>query len=473
MTIPSWLNTSLSFGIITFATAIILHYARISLHCLRKTAGRDYLYWIACRDVRVWFVLIWVVLQASIMLFTERKTSGTLPFLYWAILLTPFCLLIKGLAPPQVLLLHTFDDRNYDFAKQLSRVVPLPNLVSLYPGARGIWDWKQLVERLGYGIGARVSSDAEWREVVRRYLNLAEVIVIDLSHARAGLIEELGFLKADESCHDKIVFVCGEVSEADFAHAEFRRLFPADVLYEHTRYPRNDVPVTRFNPLSATILSRLSTHYILPLLPPTKQQRADWNWTLCGPAGSKFLDEIQTSVNLTGCLVLRESRVVRQAKGKHEEPKASFLRLRFELFSEQQNAVPEDVAYLVGGWVNASVGTILMVKLRGSADKDIEGVAFGESEWSIPLGRRSLSSPRWKVRQGHVVWDSLQSLSVVISRDMREYQGGVEVEVELGVFPYDREVCAGNTEEHWRYGWLLHLLERKYDTAFEHQDVWL
>lgn len=57
------------------------------------------------------------------------------------------------------------------------------------------------------GQGCRVASSHSWQRMVRVFMNRSEVIVMDLTFPKTGLLTELQFLASDKKLVDKTTFI--------------------------------------------------------------------------------------------------------------------------------------------------------------------------------------------------------------------------------------------------------------------------
>jgi len=194
--------------LLAFAVLFLLHYLRIIVRFVCKVGLAQYIRWTLFPDIRAWFVGFGLCLHVLIVANAES-------FNWFAAFVAPLSVLVallRGLCPPQILLLHTFDPRNAPVARWLVRIAPLASIVSLFPGQIENRKLSDQMQYLMLGIGARYSTDTHWRDMVLRYMEWADVVVVNLSHARAGLFEELAFLAERQHVLDKTVFIGGEDS---------------------------------------------------------------------------------------------------------------------------------------------------------------------------------------------------------------------------------------------------------------------
>jgi hypothetical protein len=179
--------------------------------------------------------MAWIIIRGD-----ATHTGWTLPWWgYVAFLIVPVQLLVRALAPPDVLLLHSFDRETYSFAKLLSRGLGSLSLSSLAEPFGAIASRHSLLgeivatgvsgDRAACGVGTKTASDATWRTVVQQYMELADAIVVDVSDARSGVLEEIEYLTTRRDLLAKATFVCRDPSAAGTALALLRARVPENI----------------------------------------------------------------------------------------------------------------------------------------------------------------------------------------------------------------------------------------------------
>lgn len=173
---------------------------------------REHLRWNVLPNLHVWILAC--IACTIVALPTPQNVQPRIHAFYEALLLT-WCLfwLPVALTPPQILFLHSFDERNYRARRILTAILP-GHVVSLFPGATTGAGWVMCALRSIVGQGCRIASSHFWQPMVRVFMKRAEVIVMDLSFSRAGLLTELRFLASDEELTDKTMFVSQNEMEA-------------------------------------------------------------------------------------------------------------------------------------------------------------------------------------------------------------------------------------------------------------------
>jgi len=228
---------------LTYSLLGLVLFAHLSstVSTLSRIGWREYQRWILVRDFRIWLVLLCLVVL---------WWSGT-PWWAYMIGIHYFLNLIKSIAPPNVLILHTFDKANYPFADVLAYSFPALNVLSLFPhrieGGRNFWRLNTAMA----GVGARFSSDDQWQEMVRKYMRWTDLIIFDLSNPREGLLTEIEFLTEEDTVEKTLLFLEGrspsspaiisatyDLSEgkANVAFQKIVQHFPAQRVYS---YPPN------------------------------------------------------------------------------------------------------------------------------------------------------------------------------------------------------------------------------------------
>ena len=256
--------------LLIFVGVINLHYLIRVLRFIIEWGFLKYLKWIFLRDFRAIVALLYFILSGVGYYLNLLATPNYL--FYIAITLTPTIALSKGLCPPQVLLLHSFDDKNYPFSRRVIKMLPICNVVSLFPGIKHKLDLSYLVnsvkERIddtAVGVGSRIASDNEWRELITHYMDWAELIILDLSHGRKGLIEELEFIAIQENRLNKTILTCNTYKGNEEIIAASRKILKNKVIfqYDSQQLLKGKQP----HPLEALIKKRINSHYAFPLIP--------------------------------------------------------------------------------------------------------------------------------------------------------------------------------------------------------------
>jgi tetratricopeptide (TPR) repeat protein len=256
--------------LLIFVGVINLHYLIRVLRFILKWGFLKYLKWIFLRDFRAMIAMLFFILSAVGYYLNLIATPNYI--FYIAITLTPTIALSKGLCPPQVLLLHSFDDKNYPFSRRVIKMLPICNVVSLFPGIKHKLDLSYLVNSVkdrvddtAVGVGSRIASDSEWRELITHYMDWSELIVLDLSHGRQGLIEELEFIAKQENRLSKTILVCNTYKGNEKIIANSRKILKNKVIfqYDSQQLLKGNQP----HPLEALIKKRINSHYAFPLIP--------------------------------------------------------------------------------------------------------------------------------------------------------------------------------------------------------------
>jgi hypothetical protein len=261
----------LSAAVGASAALYALHYLRLAASFSRRVGLKDYVRWTVMPDIRVWIVAALFAINAGLIL-SGRAAQPSFPPSLVLLYMVPMVALGRALSSPQVLVLHTFDSRNVDFARWVALCSPISNVVSIFPRRL---EQPGLGEQLNYlmvGIGCRTASDARWRQMVDHYMEWADVIVLDTSFARGGLIEELYLLSKKPKIVEKTVFF-GSKGTPQIAVDKLRELFPDEPLLDRDARPVLPPFLTLHgltDPFVHSVLSRLRTHFVLPLLPAAR-----------------------------------------------------------------------------------------------------------------------------------------------------------------------------------------------------------
>ena len=171
----------------------------------RRWPIREHLRWNVLPNLHVWLL---ACIAGAIVAMPAPHIAGPRSHAFYDISLLTWCLfwLPVALTPPQILFLHSFDERNYRARRILSAFLP-GNLVSLFPGATTGAGWVMCALRSIIGQGCRVASSHSWQSMVHVFMNRSEVILMDLSFPRAGLLTELQYLSSDKKLVDKTTFI--------------------------------------------------------------------------------------------------------------------------------------------------------------------------------------------------------------------------------------------------------------------------
>lgn len=227
-----------------------------------------YLWSSLIRDLRLWILLLPMTGAALALYFADELGFGWPAVLGGKGLLYLSCINVaRAVAPPQILLLHSFDDRNYPFAARLSLTTWTP-VISLCPRHNPVSLLSNL-EQIGAGQGAKFASDANWRRVVQWSMQVSDVIVMDLSHARAGLHEEIRLLCDQPANFAKSVFVGQDESAVINGYKALRDARGADVpvySYGHLLQPGQGRLLANWGELGRAIRGRIGTQLATTLV---------------------------------------------------------------------------------------------------------------------------------------------------------------------------------------------------------------
>lgn len=183
----------------------LLYYLSVILRAISIIGLRKYFSMVVSRDFRVWEGFYNILILAILFIgpAVGINISLRVKLIIIFVLVTPS---LKGFLPPQILLLHSFDNLNYNFARKLvkSRVGVVS---SLAPGMENPIHIFRNVIKSHWGFGTKYGSEKKWRKVVEKYIELAEVIIMDLSSAGKGLIEEMHILSQKPDQIKKLIIV--------------------------------------------------------------------------------------------------------------------------------------------------------------------------------------------------------------------------------------------------------------------------
>ena len=192
----------------TFFNLIGLTYVFLSILAISKTwevlrfvravGFAEYRKWILGRDLG-FFIIPLIIICLFILRF---------PWQLFAIFSVHILNWLKSISPPQILMLHTFDWRTRMLPRVVANLFKTANVSSLHPAQRRKSATFWISGAHSAGVGARVSTDDEWRELIRKYMRWAHAVILDLSSARSGVIEEMEFILADSELRSKTFWLC-------------------------------------------------------------------------------------------------------------------------------------------------------------------------------------------------------------------------------------------------------------------------
>lgn len=196
---------ALIISFITLITVWTIHFLFIFIRGILMIGVSDYWKLLLKRDIRIWasifdiFILITFLFLVPIYVKIPVRVNIAVTYVFlWPIL--------KILLPPQVLLLRSFTNTNLNFSKMLDRSV-ISNTVSLSPPIDKPIQILGKMPVIHSGFSSKIASENDWRKVVDKYIDIAEVIVMDLSDAGDGLIEEINMLAKKNESIRKLIFV--------------------------------------------------------------------------------------------------------------------------------------------------------------------------------------------------------------------------------------------------------------------------
>jgi len=239
---------------------------RRAVTAMRSLGLVPYARWILLRDVRFALTIAFIILQVYALLTGLTRGDRTVLLL---VLIVPAIAynLSKSLSPPEILLLHSFDERNYDFARRLVRALPAITITSPFPHRISAGGVREQAESAMVGVGSRVAGDGEWRDMIRCYMKLAEIIILDLSYARRGVLEELEFVATSDRLQEKLVLVFSSVEAATAGLTTARSICPKIPAFEYDAEPRFDfLHSDRQHELFIVLSTLLRRHFIFPFL---------------------------------------------------------------------------------------------------------------------------------------------------------------------------------------------------------------
>lgn len=203
--------------ILGIAISWCIYYLLITVRGITLIGIKDYWKHVIRRDKRklnvAYFLFMWVIARILCPFFMPCKLSAEMNFLIDLALLIP---LFKLIAPPQVLLLHTFAKRK-EFSRKLNWTVAIGNVVSLSPPLpKNVNETfaKLVTSDVDSGLESKLCTSENWRDTVEKSIEMAEVIVLDLSLAGKGVIEEMKMLAEKKKDLKKLLLVYRD-SESD------------------------------------------------------------------------------------------------------------------------------------------------------------------------------------------------------------------------------------------------------------------
>jgi hypothetical protein len=203
-----------------FVFAWAFYFLFIILRAIAIIGLREYLSRVISRDFRVWegfYNILFIIISLR---FFEGITLILITFVFLGSAL-------KGILPPQILLLHSFDDLNYGFAKNL--VNSKIGIVASLSGMEKSIDIFRGIIRANWGFGTKAGSESNWRRMVDKYIELAEVIIMDLSYASKGLIEEMQMLSKKPKHIKRLIFVYRDQEAAKIGFESLPETLKGDI----------------------------------------------------------------------------------------------------------------------------------------------------------------------------------------------------------------------------------------------------
>ena len=197
-----------------------------SLKFILRQGCSEFRRWLLPRDLRVW--------QAGGLLVVAFFLLTNEIGVWWlyAIFAHAFLNIVKSFSPPCIVVLHSFDDRNYWFAKTVAFAFPGLNVISLSPGKderrKRFWEINTALA----GIGSKQAEDSEWECMVEKYLDWSSLILIDVTHARVGVRKEGDFILSKPDRNAKSLFVVREGEELGESMLE-ELIRQADIRHHH------------------------------------------------------------------------------------------------------------------------------------------------------------------------------------------------------------------------------------------------
>lgn len=207
-----------------------LYYLFIILRAIAIIGVRKYFFESVIRDCRLWEGLYNSWYLIVLFLIGPHMLNITIPPTLEVLI--AFVLLrnaLKGFLPPQILLLHSFKTNNNSFARSLvdSRIGIVD---SMAPGIEKPVHILKCILKANWGFGTKVGSERNWRRMVKNYIEIAEVIIMDISKVSKGLAEEMQILANTKRHQGKLIFVYHgqeiDKSEFDSVPDELKKEFP-------------------------------------------------------------------------------------------------------------------------------------------------------------------------------------------------------------------------------------------------------
>ncbi|MCB9285390.1 MAG: hypothetical protein H6563_15095 [Lewinellaceae bacterium] len=260
--------------IILFFGSLFLHHIILGIKGITKTGLKPYLKWVLFKDIRLFLIILFYGLIIYLYRSEEIQDLNIPNWVICFVFFSPIYPLAKSISPPQILLLHKFHPKSYEFGRSLIKLVPLANIISLLPTKLTPGNAFKEIDDAMVGRGSRYAGN-DWKDMIENYMNWAELIMFDLSIYGDGLNWEIEHLSSNN--RRKTIFIAS--SREQLSKRLFQKvstLFPEATIFLYNQNPKFDRDARvggNGHPLAKEILSRISTHRMLPLIFQKRRRR--------------------------------------------------------------------------------------------------------------------------------------------------------------------------------------------------------